>query len=658
MILNRYIRSRIIFILLIFTLLPIGYLFWGGDHVTSQHEITQKKSFEKSLKNYCLTQNITLHELIYPTFNYTLFRYYPIWLIGEQNGIKELFYGRVRIAQDGQLINIKAFKKVSQTPLADETHLKKYGDYILYKSVFKQRETIHIIADNKIYHLTMKQNSPVSVTLEKKMLHLNGEAIKVGLFQENPYYYFYETSLDTMGSSPLNHYIFPKNPILKTNLLKQFSNSDLKESAYPKINRDFILDAKTLSKSDLSINYLKLQIPNQPPLESYIFNKKKFLFNIATSGSYLLSRTGQVVNRLTTIHNTFSFDFSVKGGLKMDEIILRPLIINMPTLLINGKNHLIYGPGTTKKYPGDDYLQSPFPLIDHNKQSVLIENLKQIDQKTAKEKRARSGLCFKNEQIFFFWGSLPRSVLMEYMYLLKCDYAFETNSTQFSYNKPMVPGRVNILLTDKKMVSDQLPFKEKNGIFQYEMPGITIYRIPCNLLNFDYLPGRDDPISNNLVKLNRELVVDDAIKYALLNGAPDHIYPDGLFFERKAYYKSQNKAAFYLKRDRCNIGRNTQNSHFFKEGKVIFHNQMSALPQKERYKNARLGVGVKSDMVYLFQLKQSNKIDQVIALMRQLKIETGMLFENSSPDQNPLTGSKLILKIKRDQREIYPLKQY
>ncbi|MBN2694234.1 hypothetical protein JXR93_06195, partial [bacterium] len=524
---------------------------------------------------------------------------------------------------------INNIKMRSNTPMAEEKDLQLTPYGIFFNTYFDDRLTIHQINNNKeMHHFTIKSSDVTNYTIENNKIITKSFSIDLSNIDLNSKYYFYKKTELPIIKTDLNNidleHIFNISKIKKmsSNIFNKF-NKNSKITNILSIDNRYVKELNHLFKDSIELYYYEISIPNRNYLKLFVFDKNSFFINFVDSGDYRYSKTGEVFSKKVEKDSILIEIPKLRAG-KIEDIVIKPASNNSTTLLITPKNQILYTIDSELKEI--DNIQFDYPLIFKNNQNVSKENIKiNLIEENQKE-RYYSGICLKDNYIISFWGDLTRGTLIDYLYLLSCDYAFETAGGEINFTENeryLNDNRVPTLSLTPKKIESKDYIIDNNEIFES-------YRFLCSNISINYRKGLYDPMSNNIKNSNSSGVLTNMPVKSLYTGAIDPIFPDGLYYNNTTFYKPLDKDSFYIDDFSCGIGERKERSSFFKEGFVIRKNGISITPKEEKYQNILLAVAKDSYWIRFYQFKKATPIDEVISILEQKNISDAIVFENSS----------------------------
>ncbi len=628
-ILKKYIKHRFFLVIILLASLLTIFLLNYKKNYNIKLNLNNKQHLFSQITDYFKEKNIKITEFLPPDFKYSVFNNQKLYFIGEKNGVKDVFSALIRLFNDGSVIDLKDEFIFSDTPLVDEYNLVKKEKYIAYESNYDDIYSIHLVFESNMINITMKKKGIIKINYSENSIFINNIEYFFNNLETNEIFFVFKEKIFKKSKSFIENLIFEDKKEFKTNIFKNF-----KEGVATSLNIDkqYIHFSAKYSKNNDKIDFYQLKIIDKPILNLFVLNKENYFIELLNSGSYFNSKTGNIITK-TEKPNSFFLDVNVLGGLKIDNYLLKPVVSNYSTVLINKKNNIIFG-----NYLAEnrllDFMQFSYPIIYKNNQNVQIENLKINSSIDSKKNELKSGICLKNNNIIIFYGTMQRGQITDYMFLLDCDYAFETNSENLNYEEKIKNNNKTLIsFYNKNYLTENLKFKQKDNIYFYDDDFITIYKVNCGNLSLDYNISPSDPLSNNFQNISSDKKIDknDII---LKTGTINPITPDGLFFDNQLYYQSQNKYKFHISKDSCGINKKVENSLFFKEGELILNNNKIYSIIDSKYQEILLGAGIKEHFIYFFSFKKHSTILKLLEYMKKLDIQKGIVFENNSSENN------------------------
>ncbi len=627
MTISNYLKSRKYFLIIITIIIFLILIIIKPKNIKAKNNIfTNYLKTELSKKKLLLitTQNIKI--------NYK-FNYRKLFFIAEKNGLKDVFSAEIRTTNLGEIINLKNINQITKTPLSDESIIYSNNELFIYKNNFRNNLIINIIKKQKLVHLISKQKID-NIYYKKDFLIVDNHKYNINNLKTNKVFKVYKELLQINDTIYFNNL----NKILKTN---NWNN-----------NYKYIQDSKISTNKKLPFKYLKIKIPKKNYFEIYFFNKKNYYLKVIDSGGVKYSKTGSFFKNNTYNKNNIFLDFSTKGGLQDKKNLIRPIITNYPTILINGKNNIAYGFLNKKSSEKNTLLQFNYPLIFKGKKNIEIENLKKNLTKSAKKNKLRTGICLKNNIIGYFQISGSRNLLIDYLYLIDCDYAVETNTQNIS-TKRIENNRPKLALIPKNQINLSSSFDKYKFLEKYEDKFIKIYKIPCGNLRLSYQLGKSDPIIAKKLDINNKIITNNSISSYL--GAIDPINPDGLYSNNELYYNGKKEMKAFIINDlECKIGDNKKNTLFYKEGEVIFNDNKKLKIKNKKYQKILSAIGIKDNTVFIYEFKKPNNYTKLFSYNSKIKASTIIIFENYNGKLDKNSG-KLIIQNLKNGKEIFPL---
>ncbi len=628
-ILKKYIKHRFFLVMVILFLFLTIFLLNYKKNNNIKLNLNNKQHLFSQITEFFKSKNIKITEFSPPDFKYSVFDYQNFFFIGEKNGVKDVFSALIRLFNDGSIIDLKEEILFSDTPLTDEYNLIKKEKYIAYESNYDDIISIHLIFETNMINITMKRKGTIKTNYTENSIFINNIEYFFNNLETNEIFFVFKEKILKKSKSFIENFIFEDKKEFKTNIFKNFKES---EATLLNIDKQYIHFSAKYTKNNDKIDFYQLKIIDKPILNLFVFDKENYFIELLNSGSYFNSKTGNIITK-NAKPNSFFLDVNVLGGLKIDNYLLKPVVSNYSTVLINKKNNIIFG-----NYSAEnklfDFMQFSYPIIHKNNQTVQIENLKINSSAESKKHELKSGICLKNNNVIIFYGTMQRGQITDYMFLLDCDYAFETNSEILNYEEKIINNNKTLIsFYNKNYLTENLKFKEKNNIFFYEDDFITIYKVNCGNLSVNYNISPTDPLSNNFQNISTDKKIDKA-DIILKTGTINPITPDGLFFDNQLYYQSQSKYKFHVSKNSCGINKNVENPLFFKEGEIILNNNKTYSVIESKYQEILLGAGIKEHFVYFFSFKKHSTIAKLLEYMKKLDIQKGIVFENNSSENN------------------------
>lgn len=627
MIISNYLKSRKYFLIIIIIIIFLILIIIKPKTIKTKSNI-----FTNYLRNELKKKKLLLVAAQNIKINYR-FNYRKIFFIAKKNGLKDVFSANIRTTNLGEIIDLKNINQITKTPLSDENIVFSNNELFIYKNNFKNNLIINIIKKQKLIHLISKQKIN-NIYYKKDYLVINNNKYNINNLKTNKLFNIYKEPLKT-------------NDGLYFNNLNKISKNNNWNNHYK-----YVQNSKISTNKNLAFKYLKIKIPKKNNFEVYFFNKKKYFLKIIDSGGVKYSKTGYFFKKNTYNENSIFLDFSTKGGLQDKKNLIRPIIRNYPTVLINGKNNIVYGFLNKESSENNSLLQFNYPLIFKAKKDIEIENLKINLSKLAKKNKLRTGICLKDNLIGYFQIFGSRSLLIDYLYLIDCDYAVETGTQNIS-TKKIENNRPKLALIPKNQINLSSSFDKYKFLKKYEDKFIRIYQLPCGNLKLSYQKGKSDPIIAKKLDINDKIITNNSISLYL--GAIDPINPDGLYSNHELYYNSKKEMKAFMITDLdCKIGDNKKNTLFYKEGKVIFNNNKKLKIKNKKYQKILSAVGIKDDMVFIYEFKKPSYYKKLFLYNDKIKAEKIIIFENYNGLLDKDSG-KLIIENLKNGKEIFPL---
>jgi len=625
MLINNYIKSRkYLFILSIIILLILA--------VTTRNKEV-KNSFSTYFKEELKKYKLTLTELQKINTIYS-FKYRNIFFIAKKNGLNEVFKGDLRTTNNGRIISLKNIKQLTNTPLSDEEIIYSDNKSFVYKNSFKSHIIISIIRKDKLIHIRYKriENSIVKYSINK--LSINNKSYNISELKNNKKFIIYEESINKKKIKFSNNL----NNVLKINKFKT--------------EYKYIKTFKISTDKERPFKYFKVQIPKKDSFEIYFFEKKNYFLKLIDSGGIKHTKTGLIFkNKKYNNKNNIYIDFKAKGGFKIKSDLIRPILNNYPTILINSKNNISYGFLKKRVKENTDLLQFGYPLIFKNKKSVEIENLRNNLKEDAKKNKLRTGICLKDNTIGFFNLFGSRNLLTDYLYLINCNYAVETNSMNISLNE-IKNSMPKMILTPKNQKINKLNFKKYKFLEKYDDDLLSIYKIPCNSLKLSYKPGKSDPLINK--KTNSENIKSKSI-IPIYSGSIDPINPDTIYSNNEEYYpKQKNDKLFLISSSECKIGElsNSEYISFYKKGALLLENNKTYEIQNKKYQKILSAIAIKDETIFIYQFKKPTDYKKLFLYNDEINPYKIISFENYNGEFDKKSGQLIIHDLKKG-KEIY-----
>jgi hypothetical protein len=627
MLINKYIKSRKYLFTTILISIIILLLFNPKKNIK-----TDKENFSIYLRNELIENNLELVEFQNIKFNYS-FTYRRIFFIAKKNGLKDLFKAYIRTTKKGKIIAIKDITRITDTPLSDEEFVYSNNKLLIYRNNYMENEVVSIIEGDKITHIIIKDSNINNIEFKDGLLIINNNYYDIKKLKS---YKKIGVYVESFKKGKNKHY----NNLNK--LLKKYNWSN---------SYKYIKDSAISNDEDLPFKYLKIEIPKKNDFEIFFFNKKEYTLKVVDSGGVNYTKTGVIYKNDSNINKSIYMDITLKAGFKIKKDLIRPIIQNYPTIKINGKNNVTYGFLNKISENTDFILQFGYPLIFKGKKEVEIENLKNNLKKDSQKNKKRTGICFKGDSIGYFNLFGNRNLLIDYLYLIDCDYGVETHTSNITTEK-IKNYKPKLALTPKNQKSKNLYFKNYKFLEKYEDDLLRIYKISCGNLNLFYKFGKSDPIINK--KLNISSNFNQNISIHL--GSIDVINPDGLYSYGEVYPQRENKDAFIISKSECKIDSKLEKNDalFYKEGKLIFKDGTKYDVLNEKYHNILTAIGIKNDDIYIYEFKNPTDYKKIFLYLDKITPDKIISFENygGSFDEN---SGKLIIEYLRNGKEISPI---
>ena len=263
-------------------------------------------------------------------------------------------------------------------------------------------------------------------------------------------------------------------------------------------------------------------------------------------------------------------------------------------------------------------------MVYRNKKYVEIENLKNNLKKASQVVKKRTGLCIKNNLIAYFSLQGNRNLLTDYLYLVDCDYAFETDTHNIA-NTQIQNNRPKIVFSLKNKVFNKIKFDDYKFLKKYSDKNLNIYGISCGNLSLSYKVGKSDPLIKKIINSD-----SNKTGIELFPGSIDPINPDGLSVNNEIYYKTDEKYAFIISDSSCEIALSNKfkSTSFYKEGKLVIQNSKKYTVLDDKYKKIMLGIAIRDDMVFIYQFNKPHDYKDMFKYTDKMDIKDLIIFEN------------------------------